>query len=187
MIDLYFPGINLYSGLINHWSVLLFLLWLYCLSPFGLPKIELYYLYNWWLTYVTCLYYLSIIFILFINNHWFSLWFSYDYFITLLFTSIWLTYTTELSFIYINLSDYNIYSICFIVVDLYYWYNQSLIYTIFVLFYLSNLTLFHLFNKIQMAIYSTKYIISIWQYSYWMLRIINYQTYRSNFILNSII
>lgn len=184
MIDLYFPGINLYSGLINHWSVLLFLLWLYCLSPFGLPKIELYYLYNWWLTYVICLYYLSIIFILFINNHWFSLWFSYDYFITYL-NMIDLYYWVIIHLYY--LSDYNIYSICFIVVDLYYWYNQSLIYTIFVLFYLSNLTLFHLFNKIQIAIYSIKYIISIWQYNYWMLRIINYQTYRGNCIINSII
>lgn len=103
-IALWLTYISLGLIYIPVWSIIdlyYFSRWLYCLSPFGLPKIELYYLYNWWLTYVTCLYYLSIIFILFINNHWFSLWFSYDYFITLLFTSIWLTYTTELSFIYI--------------------------------------------------------------------------------------
>lgn len=104
--------------------------------------------------------------------------FFYDYFITLLFTSIWLTYTTELSFIYIIYLI--ITSILFVSLWLIYTTDISLIYTIFVLFYLSNLTQ-NSYSKFAL------YIIVIWQYSYSIFRIINYQTYRSNFILNSII
>lgn len=130
-------------------------LWLYCLSLFELPKIELYYLYNWLMLLVFLLFIHNIHFIYFsmidlypnLKITWFSLWFFYDY----LSQYDWLILLSYHSFIL------SIYSICFIMIDLYYWCNQLLTYTIFVLFYLSNLTLFHLFNKMQMTIYSIKW------------------------------
>lgn len=114
---IFLPVINLYSDLINHWSVLFFSPWLYHLSLFRSPKIELYYLYNWWFTYVTCLYYLSIMFILFISM--IDLYFIFNLIITNFHDHSFYDY-----FIYLNMTD------------LYYWVIIHLYYLImiFILF-----------------------------------------------------
>lgn len=152
MIDLYFPVINLYSG-----QSLIYYFFRYDYTVYL-------YLNYQRLSCTTCIIDLCYLSILFIHNihfiyfsmidlypnlkiTWFSLWFFYDY----LSQYDWLILLSYHSFIL------SIYSICFIMIDLYYWCNQLLIYTIFVLFYLSNLTLFHLFNKMQMTIYSIKW------------------------------
>lgn len=109
IVDLYFPVINLF--------VLFFSPWLYHLSLFRSPKIELYYFYNWWFTYVTCLYYLSIMFILFISM--IDLYFIFNLIITNFHDHSFYDY-----FIYLNMTD------------LYYWVIIHLYYLImiFILF-----------------------------------------------------